>query len=265
MNKRLYFKHAAPTILSAISIAGVVATTVLAIKATPKALQILEGERRERASLKDEEGPDTYVFTKKEVIQLTWKCYIPTAITGLATMGCILGANVLNQRNQAHLASAYALLEQTYKNYRQSAISVFGEDADDKIRVEMAKRIYISADGEYVYDSSLDDTSEKLLFYDSFGQRYFQATMASVLNAEYHFNRNLALRGDVSLNEFFTFLGLAEIDGGDEIGWSINSLMEECETTWLDFTNRFTKLEDNMECYIISAVYDPTPSYIEDE
>jgi hypothetical protein len=129
----------------------------------------------------------------------------------------------------------------------------------------MAKKSYISADGYQTYNSDLDETSEKLLFYDSFGQRYFQATMASVLNAEYHINRNLDLRGDASLNEFFEFLGLSKIDGGDEVGWSIDWLIENTESTWLDFDNRFTKLEDGMECYVIYSLFDPVQTYILDE
>ena len=72
----------------------------------------------------------------------------------------------------------------------------------------------------------------------------------------YHINRNLQLRGYTSINEFYEFLGLDGIEHGDEIAWDMSELMEG-GIMWLDFENHRTKLEDGLECCIISAVWEP--------
>ena len=100
------------------------------------------------------------------------------------------------------------------------------------------------------------DDSEKILFYDDHSKRYFTSTMTAVINAQYHFNRNLMLRGDAYLNEFYTFLGIETTDDGDKMGWSIEELMEG-GIMWLDFENRLVKMDDGLECYIVSALWEP--------
>jgi len=229
---------------------GVVATSVLAVKATPKAVDII----RAREGI-DHEG-NYYGPTKLEVIQSCWKCYIPAALVGLSTIACIFGANVLNKRNQASLASAYALLNQSYQQYRNAAKSVYGEDADEKIKIEAAKNAYVSAGGYHIYDP--ESESEEILFYDTFCQRYFTSTMSSVINAQYHVNRNFALRGWSDINELYDFLGLEEHCGGDLIGWSADEMSESGLTPWIEFENRLVKMDDGLECYIISTLFEPT-------
>lgn len=242
-----YLKRSSPAILTCLGAIGVVATSVLAVKATPKAVDII----RAREGI-DHEG-NYYGPTKLEVIQSCWKCYIPAALVGLSTIACIFGANVLNKRNQASLASAYALLSESYQQYRKAAKAVYGEDADSKIKAQMAKDTYVSADGYSVYSADMDLESERILCYDLFSKRYFTSTMAAVLNAQYHINRNLQLRGEVSINEFYEFLGIDKIENGDNIGWSIDEFIEG-GTIWLDFDNRHTVLDDGLECCVISAL-----------
>ena len=82
----------------------------------------------------------------------------------------------------------------------------------------------------------------------------FRTTMAAVLNAQYHVNRNLSVRGVCPLNEYLSFLGLDEVDGGDVIGWDICYMIEEMDCYWLDFDNHKTTLEDGLECIIIDTM-----------
>lgn len=95
-------KKASPTILTCLGAIGVVVTAVLAVKATPKAMEMVKADSR-----KNHDG-DPNAATKVEVIKSCWKCYIPAVVTGTATITCIFGANVLNRRQQASLTSAYA-------------------------------------------------------------------------------------------------------------------------------------------------------------
>lgn len=93
------------TVLTCLGSVGLVATTVLSIKATPKALQLIE-------EAKEEKGEE---LTKWEKVKVAGPKYIPTVLVGVSTLVCIFGANVLNKRQQASLISAYALLDESYK------------------------------------------------------------------------------------------------------------------------------------------------------
>lgn len=240
-------KYAAPTVLTCVAGVGVIGTAVSAVRGTTKAQRLL----REAA---DEKGED---LTKLEAIKVAVPAYIPAVLIGVSTISCIIGANILNKRQQATMASAYAMLNQTYQRYRKAANKVYGENADGKIQAEMAKDVYVSGDG-LIYNPDMDKQKEKILFFDSNSQRYFHATIPAVLNAMYHLNRNLLLRGEVSLNEFFSFIGIDKVDGGDDIGWSAYELYEN-GLMWLDFENVYTKLEDGMECCIISSCVSAGP------
>lgn len=48
MNARLFAKRNASTILTCLGCIGLIATTILAVKATPKVLQIIEEEKKNK-------------------------------------------------------------------------------------------------------------------------------------------------------------------------------------------------------------------------
>lgn len=242
------FKRVSPTILSCAAIVGVVGTAVLTARAVRRSARILQ---------KAEEGRDGKL-TKLETAKAAVPAYIPAAIVGSLTIGCILEANLLNKKQQAALASSYILLSQSQRKYRKAAKAVFGGDADSKIVSRMAKDTYISADGLSLYSPDLDRMSGKMLFYDTFSDRYFTTSISAVLNAQYHLNRNLTLRGDAAVNEFYEFLGIDPIEEGDVIGWSSEEMLES-GLLWLDFENAYTRLDDGMECCVISACVSPAP------
>ncbi|WP_301425270.1 DUF6353 family protein [Bacteroides caecimuris] len=245
MNK--FLRKASPTILTGLGVIGVVGTAVLSVRATPKALALIKVK-------KDELKTDK--LTPQELVEATWKCYIPSALVGVSTIACVIGIGVLDRRNQAALTSAYAILNESYKQYRQAAKKVYGEDADNKIHAEMAKDAQVASYdwGYQVYNMDMDPESEQVLFYDLTSKKYFTTTMAAVLNAQYHVNRNLAIRGDCSLNEYLSFLGVEGIDKGDEMGWEISYMVEEMDCYWLDFDNQKTTLEDGLECIVIDTM-----------
>ena len=248
MNKFIgKLRRSSPAILTCLSVVGVVGTSVMAVRATPKALQLIKDK-------KDELDSDRLKLM--EVVQITWKCYMPSILIGIGTITCIIGIGRVNKRNQASLMSAYAMLNESYKQYRKSAKIVYGEDADDKIHAVMAKDAMVSTYdwGYQVYNMDMDSESERLLFYDLASKKYFRTTMAAVLNAQYHVNRNLSIKGDCSLNEYLSFLGVEGIDGGDELGWDITYMVEEMNCYWLDFDNYKSTLEDGLECIIIDTM-----------
>ena len=259
-------KRHSPLILTCLGAVGMVATVVTAVKATPKALILVQDEvvRRNEETIKEildkKQQSESMIINLKPVdtIKATWKVYIPTAVIGGATLFCIFGAHVLNKQTQTALIGAYGLINQAYTRYRKAAKTVYGEDADKNIIAEVIKDsdVWDPTNGCQIYFSGLDDKSEKVLFYDLFSKRYFESTLANVINAEYHANRNLSLRGGVPVNEFYEFLGLEGIDNGDIIGWDINFLSEH-ETYWIDFDNSYKQGKGEPDCYVISTMFSP--------
>lgn len=249
-----YLRTASPTILSCLSAIGVIATSVLAVKATPKAIRRIRDD-----SCENHDGdPDAY--TKLEAVQSAWVYYIPAVAVGTSTIICIFGANILNKRQRAAISSAYALLNSSYQEYREKLKELYGEEAHqkivDSIMVEKAKDVYISASGLCNCSSlTFDERNPEdiRLFYDSFSKRYFESTIAQVLEAEYHLNRNWCLGMQVFVNDFYEFLGLDDIVGGDELGW----FNWYDEIAWIDFDHHKTILEDGLEVYVIDFVFNP--------
>lgn len=202
------------------------------------------------------------LILKKEAIKSAWKCYIPVALVGGTTISCIVGANILNKQAQASLASAYALLDSSYREYKGKLKELYGEEAHnnivDAIVKEHCEDVYIHTDnliGTSCLDFITSDPEVTRTFYDSFSKRYFETTINKVLQAEYHLNRNYTMGGSITLNEFYNFLGLSEIDCGDEIGWDIYN----GELYWIDFAHHVTKLDDGMEICIIDFEWNPMP------
>ena len=228
---KMFAKKNGPTILTCIGSVGVVVTSVMAIKATPKAIALLEDAR-------DEKGDD---LTKFEKVMVAGPAYIPTIIVGTSTIACVFGANILNQRQQAALMSAYALLDSTYKEYQSKVVDLYSEEADSRVKKEIAK-------DKYLGDDKLVDNDA--LFYDEFSGRYFESTNAKVLKAEYETNKKISDHGGACLNDFYRALGLEPTKYGDRLGWSVNDLS-------LDFRHEKFILDDGLEGCIITFVQEP--------
>lgn len=238
-HSKLFLNRNASTILTCIGSIGVVATSVMAVKATPKALALLEEAKAERNG----------ELTKAEIIITAGPAYIPTIITGVTTIACIFGANALNKRQQAALMSAYALLDNSYKEYRSKVDELYGEEAGRKVREEIAKDSYD--------EHEVQIEEGKQLFYDFYSDRYFESTLFEVQKAEYQVNRNLTMRDYTLLNEFYHDLGLDPIDGGYSLGWSTGACFAMYWQNWIDFSHEKAVLDDGLECIIIKFVHDP--------
>lgn len=240
-------------ILTVLGGAGVIVTAVLTAHETPKAIKLIN-------QAKDEKDR---ALTISETVITCLPAYIPAIISGITTITCIFGITVLSRKSQASLASAYTLLNQSYKNYKCKLIELYGKDAHDKIieqlAVENANEIY--GYGEYLCSiTSLElsgNKSKKILFYDAFSERYFATTPEQVLSAEYYINRNYALRGYATLNELYDFYGIAPISGGDELGWAPTDEGEY----WIEFNHIESQLSDKTSFYIIEMPFEPRVNY----
>lgn len=237
---KLFVGRNGSTILTCFAGVGLVATAVLTAQATPKALTRVENAREE----KGEE------LTKLQTVVAAAPAYIPPILAGAATLACMFGANALNKRQQASLMSAYALLDNSYKEFKKKTETLHGTEVVQNIQSEIAKDKY--------EDCDIEPDDGMKLFYDDFSGRYFESTMEKVLKAEYNLNRDLNMRCYATLNEFYDYLDLPPIDGGDELGWSSDMNAEYYWQSWIDFGHPKTIMDDGLEVIHIAMFGEPT-------
>ena len=240
----MFLKRNSSVILAFASAAGVVATAVLAVKETPRAVTIFERVKEES----DEEP------TKLDYFKATWKCYIPAASVGVSTIACILGANALNKRQQAALISAYTFGTKAFNDYKEKAKELFGDKADHDIQSEIVK-------GKINENDFEEPTDGNLLFYDEYSGEYFERTLVEVQDAEYQLNRKFVIDGYVKLNEFYDLLDLPKTDTGNVIGWSTEAGIALYDYQWIDIKHELITLDDGLECYFLNFLSVPTIDY----
>lgn len=238
-HSKLFLKHNGSTILTCVGAAGVVATTVTGIKATPKATRLLKEAKKEKGEK----------LTTFEKVKVAAPVYIPTVLLGTSTIACIVGANILNKRQQAGLISAYALLDSSYKEYKAKVMELYGEEEANRVKDEIAKDKY--------EEEEIEVADNNQLFYDEFSGRYFETTIERVLYAEYELNRLLSQDTGLYLNEFYDLLGLDQIEYGDYLGWSSYHIIECQWYCWVEFEHRKVVMEDGLECTIINMLTEP--------
>ena len=209
-------KHA-PQILMGVGITGMVTTTILAVKATPKAMQLIAEAEYEKKEMV--EGEDIEL-TPIEIVKVAWKPYIPAMITGAISIGCLIGSSNVSTRRTAAIATAYKLSEAALSEYKDAVIETIGEKKEKQIKEKVAAK---KIEKNPVNDSQIIMTNEsKTLCYDSISGRYFKSNIEKIKKAENELNYNLRNINYVSLNYLYEQLGLPSTKIGDDLGWNID-------------------------------------------
>lgn len=233
-------KHS-PEILTGIGIAGMITTTVMAVRATPKA-QILIEERKEEIGAEKLEAMD--------MVKTTWACYIPAAITGTLSVACLIGASSVNARRNAALATAYTLSESALKDYQGKVIEMFGEKKNEAVKDAVAKD---KVEKNPVVTREVIITEKgNTLCYDAISGRYFKSDIEKIKKAECELNRQMLDDMYVSLNDFYYEIGLDSVKLGDELGWNVDS-------GYIDLSFSSQLASDGTPCLVID--YSVAPRY----
>ena len=238
MKAKLFFLKNSPLILSIIASVGVVSTTVMAVKATPKVCKKLE-------EAKEDKGED---LTKFEIVKTAAPLYLPAVLCGTSTIACIISANALNKRKQMALASAYALMDHSYKEYRDKVIQAVGEEKEAEIRAT-ALDDRSSRRGDLIYKNKNGMST----FYEPYSDTYFKAEYSFVIESIYHFNRNFILRGESEINELFSILGIKEKDELWGLGWNCYAA-GEYGYQWIDV---FVRRHADEKFYTLEYPFEP--------
>lgn len=230
-----------PEILTGIGITGMLTTTVLAVKATPKALELIEEKKEEN---------DTDELTNAEVVKTCWKCYVPAAVTACVSTACLIGANSVNNKRSAVLATAYKLSESAFKEYKEKVIETIGEREEQEIKDKIAKD---KIDKNPVKNNEVIITGNgNSLCYDAISGRYFESDMNTLKKAENALNRRLMNDMYCSLNEFYEMVGLSYTNIGFDLGWNVDDGLVDIE-----FNAQIS--ENDKPCIVVD--YSVSPKY----
>jgi hypothetical protein len=233
-------KHS-PEILTGIGIAGMITTTVMAVRATPKALILIE-ERKEEIGAEKLEAMD--------MVKTAWACYIPAAITGTLSVACLIGASSVNARRNAALATAYTLSESALKDYQGKVIEMFGEKKNEAVKDAVAKD-KIEKNPVVTREVIITEKGNTLC-YDAISGRYFKSDIEKIKKAECELNQQMLDDMYVSLNDFYYEIGLDSVKLGDELGWNVDS-------GYIDLSFSSQLASDGTPCLVID--YSVAPRY----
>lgn len=218
-----------PLILTAIGVAGTISTAILSGRASVLAYENLRKEAHAR-------GYSASEYTAREKLELSWKYFIPPAVSLVGTVTCIICANRIGTRRAAAMAAAYAVSQETFTEYKDKVIEKIGENKERQVRDEVAKdRINRRPPGE---DFAITGEHD-VICYEQFTGRYFSSSMETLKAAQNKVNHQM-LSGDnsASLSDFYDWVGLNHTQLSDEVGWNTDNMLELTFTTTMDELNR---------------------------
>lgn len=259
-------KANSPAILTGLGISGTVITAYLTGRASFRAAEIIESEKRTiRASVRTRRmvSPESPSRVESEIadeldkrlsrttkVGLVWKLYIPPVLVGTTTIACIVVGNRISSTRVAALTTAAGISERALREYKEKVIEKLGDRQDVKIRDEIAQdRVNKFPPSSQVMVGSSGD----VLFMDELTGRYFHSTVENVKRAENDMNRHLNNHMSVGLSEFHDELGLPPTRYTEEVGWNPTHQIKTYFSTVMT--------PDNRPCIVMGFENPPFPDY----
>lgn len=196
-------KSDSSTLLTGLAVGGVILTAVLAAKAVPRAKRAVEEERerrKEKARRRAEKEQEVlnkdydevfrreYVeLDRKDIFKHSIKYFVPAIISGVITIGCIVGAQHINTVKQAALAASYEVIRNSFDDYRYQVRESLDrkkfeeiEERYSKSRMDKALDKYPVTNQEF---DKLDVEAGAAIFVDPTTGHHFVSTYEQVYNA----------------------------------------------------------------------------------
>lgn len=231
-------KHS-PTILFGVGIAGVVATAVLASRATLKLDDVLGDHRADmndvdristQGTIPEEEVQKIKVMVYAKTTHRIMKLYGPAVGVGALSIVALTGSHHIMSKRNAGLAAAYSAVDKAFGNYRARVQEDLGEDADRDFMYgkETRETTTVNKAGTEKIKTTVHADSEAgpsmyaKLFGPDTSQSWSPEAGLNVMFLKSHqnyANDKLQARGHVFLNEIYDALGLDRTPAGQIVGW----------------------------------------------
>lgn len=161
-------------------------------------------------------------YDKKELVKAYWKDFAPAAVSGVATVTCIIAANHIGTRRTAAIAAAFKLSEQLTEEYKERVVKALGAQKEEKMRSDLAgDRMARTGGAETIIISG-----PECVFYDELSGRFFKNEMEKIRKAVNDINFQVNNNYYASLSEFYDLIGLDKTKFSDEVGWNTDSLLD---------------------------------------
>ena len=242
----LKLKKYSPEIFVGVGIVGVVASAVMACKATTKIDDVLAEQKENIEKTKDyveEHGysekyteedhkKDLTIFYSRSAVDLV-KLYAPSVILGTVSIAMIVnGHRILRKRNVA-LAAAYATVEKGFKEYRGRVIERFGEELDKELKYNIkAKEVEEVVKDEETGEEKIVKKTVSVAdpnLYSDYARFFDDGCTGWTKDPEYNLmflkdqqryaNDLLQSKGHLFLNEVYDMLGIPRTKAGQAVGW----------------------------------------------
>lgn len=227
---QIFLTENGSTILTGIGVVGVVSTSVMAVKATPKACYLIDMAATEKVENNPEldisetgVGANIHILGPKDTVKAAWKCYIPAVSLGLLTIICFIASYKVSGMKQAAIASAYSLAERTLKDYQEKIVEVVGEEKSKEIHDAVAKK---QLESSGVKEEIIPFGLGKHLCYDSLSGRYFKSDVETIRSCVNDFNQELNTDYYADLNYWYIIMDLPSVEVGHQLGWNADRLMD---------------------------------------
>ena len=241
----LKLKKHSPEIMVTAGVIGVVASAVMACKATTKASSIVDEMKEEMDKIhKAADMVDEEIYSEEDLKKDTSIVYIQTgvkfaklygpsiALGALSITSILVGHNILRKRNLA-LAAAYTAIDTSFKAYRGRVVERFGKELDKELRYnikakEVEETVIDEKTGkEKVVNKTIDvvdpnEYSDYARFFDDGCNGWSKDPEFNLMflkQQQSYANDLLKTRGHLFLNEVYDLLGIQRTKAGNIVGW----------------------------------------------
>lgn len=229
----------APQILLGAGVVGVVASTVLASKATLRLEDVLDTHREniDIVNKGAEAHPSTEYTSTHHKRDLTLvhmhtfkelsKLYALPVGLGVLSISMIIGSHGIQYKRNVAAVAAYKTVESQFNRYRDRVREEFGMEKDEEFTRAYRTEEVVEEDGETaqyitIDGKRLDDT---LYFFERENVNWKNSpeyNLSYVKCQETFANQRLSARGHLFLNEVLDDLGLPHTKEGAILGWVLD-------------------------------------------
>lgn len=237
-------KHS-PEIMMVAGVVGVITSAVLACRATLKVHDILDEAKENVDTIHECKNNDalsaeyTEEDSNKDLFivycQTAWgltKLYAPSILLGAASITSIFMSNGILRKRNAQLVAAYAVLDRSFKQYRERLKEKYGDKADyelfHNIKAETIKKIVTDENGneheeeETVAKTTDNNDSGFSVLFDPSNPNWTKDpnhNLYFLKSQQAWANDQLQRKGYLFLNDVYRALGYKEIAAGQIVGW----------------------------------------------
>lgn len=265
-------KHS-PEMLLGAGVIGVVASTIMACKATTKLDSVLEESKEnlekihnyveekgysEKYTEEDSRKDLTITYTQAGVKLV--KLYAPAVALSMLSITAIVKGHIILRKRNIALAAAYTAIDKSFKGYRSRVIDRFGKELDRELkynlRVKEIEEKAIDKNGnevtekkvvEVVNPSDVGDYA-KIFTEGCMGwEDDPELTMMFLKQQQCYANDKLRDQGYLFLNQVYDMLGIPRTKAGQIVGWIYDKEGNAVGDNYVDFGIYNVAIEANRD------------------